>query len=200
MHDLSSGSYWNTTNDAGLRIWWTLDAGSNFITATKDSWINGNYVATANQTHHMATLNAAFGLSGVQLELGASVTPFEYKSFPEELAACQRYYEKSYDIDVAPGTVGGYGADAWLSNYSSSGCYCDGRFFAVSKRGVPAMAFYSTGTGTVNRLRNSSAGSDVTVNGVTAAGNHGYQGPIPTSENMVTGNLYNWHWVAASDF
>jgi hypothetical protein len=199
MHDLSSGSYWNTLNDAGLRIWWTLDSGSNYITSTKDSWVNGNYVATSNQTHHMATLNAAFGLSGVQLELGASATPFEYKSFSEELAACQRYYEKSYDYSVVPGSTGGYGSCQWLSNYSATGVYFDNLAYNTKKRCGGNIVVYSPGTGASGKIRNASAGVDITAN-AHWSGERGYCGPISTVENVVVGNSYNWHWTINVDF
>ena len=32
-------------------------------------------------------------MTGVQLEVGTKATPFEYRSYGEELALCQRYYE-----------------------------------------------------------------------------------------------------------
>jgi hypothetical protein len=35
-----------------------------------------------------------FFLTGVQLEVGEQATPFEHRSFGEELALCQRYYVK----------------------------------------------------------------------------------------------------------
>ena len=47
--------------------------------------------------------------TGVQLEVGKVATPFEHRSYGEELALCQRYYQKLY-----------YGAGANNAGYSNS--------------------------------------------------------------------------------
>ena len=39
-----------------------------------------------------------FFLTGVQMEIGSQATPFEHRSFGEELLLCQRYYEKTDNI------------------------------------------------------------------------------------------------------
>ena len=41
-----------------------------------------------------------FEVAQVQLELGSVATPFEHRSYGEELALCERYYQKSYDKDA----------------------------------------------------------------------------------------------------
>ena len=38
------------------------------------------------------TNDATFEVTGFQLEVGSQATPFEHRSFAEELALCQRYY------------------------------------------------------------------------------------------------------------
>jgi hypothetical protein len=40
----------------------------------------------------MATANATFYITGVQLEQNTSATPFERRLYNQELANCQRYY------------------------------------------------------------------------------------------------------------
>ena len=42
------------------------------------------------------TNDATFEVTGLQLEVGSQATPFEHRSFGEELALCQRYYQSGY--------------------------------------------------------------------------------------------------------
>jgi len=55
---------------------------------------------------HGATTGATFDLTGVQFEVGPTATPFEYRPIGTELALCQRYYEKGYDLSSAIGVAG----------------------------------------------------------------------------------------------
>lgn len=49
-----------------------------------------------------AVSNKNFAISDLQLEKGSTATSFDYRSYGTELALCQRYYEKSFDPNVAP--------------------------------------------------------------------------------------------------
>ena len=57
-------------------------------------WQAGELRHTANQTDQGATAGATFQITGVQLELGSVATDFEHRSYGEELALCQRYYQQ----------------------------------------------------------------------------------------------------------
>jgi hypothetical protein len=60
--------------------------------------------------------NEIFRIANVQLETGNQATAFDWRPYITELQLCQRYYEKSYNVDVAPGTT-----STQYSCYSSSG-------------------------------------------------------------------------------
>ena len=51
-----------------------------------------------NTTTWFETNDATFSITGLQLEVGSQATPFEHRSFAEELALCQRYYQEYTSI------------------------------------------------------------------------------------------------------
>jgi hypothetical protein len=78
-------------------------------------------------TSVVATNGATFYITGVQLEAGTVATPFERRSFGQELALCQRYFEL-----LGPGGVGGTSTNPTAQNM--------GWIFAVPKRANPTIA------------------------------------------------------------
>jgi hypothetical protein len=58
---------------------------------------NGAYFRLEFYSHTIEMTSGSYlELAQVQIELGKVATPFEYRSYGEEIALCQRYYEK-YD-------------------------------------------------------------------------------------------------------
>ena len=87
-------------NDNYIGIWirWSLILGTNFQnTSVENAWGSSSYWATTGLQSTWGT-NAShnFWLTGVQLEVGDKSTPFEHRSYGEELASCQRYYEEGF--------------------------------------------------------------------------------------------------------
>jgi hypothetical protein len=87
------------TNDSnlGFTLNYFLVAGTDFTSGTlQTTWAT---TVTANravgQTNLAAATSNYWQITGVQLEVGPVATPFEFKSFGQELAECQRYYYKS---------------------------------------------------------------------------------------------------------
>ena len=95
----------------------------------------------------------------MQLEEGPNDTEFEYREFGEELALCQRYYEKSYDYKIFPGAtssagnVGGHSVNGTNQLFPVS--------YAVPKRVVPTTSLYSPATGAVGAVRKDNSPADI---------------------------------------
>ena len=76
----------------GLELFFSLDAGPNDIVDPYTWPGNAALRAPTGQVNFMATSGATWQITGVQLEVGKVATPFEHRSYGEELALCQRYY------------------------------------------------------------------------------------------------------------
>jgi hypothetical protein len=87
-----SAGTWDYTNGAGLQVIFVLAAGSTFQGAA-DSWSSSNLISTSNQVNGVDSVANDFRLCGAQLEAGSVATPFEHRSFQEELKLCERYYQ-----------------------------------------------------------------------------------------------------------
>jgi hypothetical protein len=92
-------------NGVGFIVAWGLAAGAdNQMSA--DTWAtppnSGGNVTTANQNQLFDTAGAEFYLTGVQLEVGSKATPFEHRSYADELHRCRRYY---FDLFYGAGST-----------------------------------------------------------------------------------------------
>jgi hypothetical protein len=63
------------------------------VQGTADAWAAGEKWETTNQAAWIGSASATFYITGVQLEVGETATPFEHRSYGDELARCQRYYQ-----------------------------------------------------------------------------------------------------------
>ena len=107
----------NDDNALSLHINFWLHAGATYTGGTLEtafaSKTNANRAAGIDSFYSSTDNN--FFITGVQMEIGSQATNFEHRSFGEELALCQRYYQK------------------WLSNTAadsvhSGGCISDTAF------------------------------------------------------------------------
>ena len=84
---------WNGTNGVALYIRWDLGVGSVYEASTTEDWsLTGNIWGLTGGVKLYETNGAVFSVTGVQLEVGDTATPFEHISYPEEYRSCQRYY------------------------------------------------------------------------------------------------------------
>jgi len=134
-------------NGAGIYIYMWLGAGSTYTSGTlSTTWttpVNGD--RAAGQVNIADNTSNNFHLTGLQLEVGeytaATLPPFKFSSYGDNLLRCQRYYENSYRLGHYPG-------DSVVDGGSYSGFLYSTDFlvsffpFKVNKRDNPTMTFY----------------------------------------------------------
>jgi hypothetical protein len=135
---------WLTTNGAGIEIRFGLGVGSS-QSGTAGAWSGSTFLGATGATSVVGTSGATFYITGVQLEAGTVATPFERRSYGQELALCQRYFWTNYNTGTAVGsvTLSGYifftrWNDAGNVSYNSVQC-------PVPMRTAPTVTGYSTG-------------------------------------------------------
>ena len=128
----TSGTWVGSTNCIGLWISFGLGVGST-RSGTAGAWGGGDMFSSTGATSVVGTNGATWYITGVQLEVGQA-TPFEHRSFGEELALCQRYFQSH----LVPKSVGVFHSTIeFLSNV----------YFPTTMRATPTFTANSFGTG-----------------------------------------------------
>jgi len=102
-----TGGTWVTGNGKGLQLFFSMGNGSAYSANATGSWAAANYHGLIGETPVIGTLNATWYLTGVQLEVGKNATEFEHRSYGEELALCQRYYNRVGSGNLFHGRMNG---------------------------------------------------------------------------------------------
>ena len=89
-------------NGVGLRVDWTLSAGTNYTSGSNDTWGDSTNWMVGHNASWITTSGATFFLTGAQLEIGEQATPFEHRSLHDEFMRCQRYYQEIHGGSCEP--------------------------------------------------------------------------------------------------
>ena len=157
------------TNGFAMAVQFWLGGGTNRDGSAANSWIaNGNAATASDNLDILGSTSNDWYITGVQLEVGLVATPFEHRSYGQELALCQRYYQRIGDIARVS-----YG----LANaHSATTVYCPIRFM-TTMRVAPSQTtsatngnFYVTGSGQQQTTGTVTIGTEgLNPNGVTVS-------------------------------
>ena len=130
----------NNDNALSLTLYWHLVAGSRYSSGTlSTSWTSSTDANRAvGQVNLADSTNNTWEITGVQMEVGDTATPFEHRSFGEELAKCQRYYYQIGDGTGFGSAQSGSGANEYLWAYPFR--------HPVPMRATPALTLISGGS------------------------------------------------------
>jgi len=160
--DVDDGSSpFGDDNAHSLNLAFWIHAGSTYTSGTLEtSFANTtNANRAAGISSFFSSTDNNFFLTGVQMEVGSQATPFEHRSYGEELALCQRYYE-----------VLGRGPNSYTMNFADMPIkiapvnnFTQGHAYKTMKRAAPTVVVYS---------RNNNSGKVSTMNTGADEGNN----------------------------
>ena len=112
----NSNLTFDNNSDRGLEFFIYAALGTDFTSSSVSLNTWGAYTSAARLPDYAntwaSTTNATFDITGLQLEVGSVATPFEHRSFADELKRCQRYFYRMQN-----GSSGSY----WIGHTSSYG-------------------------------------------------------------------------------
>jgi len=134
-----------------LVFYFNLAAGVDDITAPTTAWASGGGLkASTNQVNFMDSTSNEFYITGVQMEVGSVATPFEHRTYGQELEDCKRYFQKSYAYGTALGTATQLGNSMiYITNCATSTytIYYENHF-DKAMRAAPTVTVYDSSVGT----------------------------------------------------
>ena len=86
----------NDDNGESFRLTWWLQAGSTYTSGT----LATSWEATTSANRAVGQVNIGddaannFYITGIQMEVGEQATPFEHRSFGDEMTRCERYFQR----------------------------------------------------------------------------------------------------------
>lgn len=192
-----SDGTWEKTNLTGLIINFTLSAGIQYRMSS-NAWINSNYLASPTISDFVDTINSNLYITGVQLTESSLELPFLYRSIAEEIELCQRYFEKSYNIDINPGVATWDGTSAMTTSKAQTSYDGLQRIFKTRKRNSPTMEWYAPNSGNYPDVSYYSGGwNDGSVSS-TSRENENSTG-YPNGGNISDQSEIEVHWTADSE-
>jgi len=193
-----------------------LDAGTNYSSAVLKSakFKLGNFTGNITVTimvcgaggADITTSSSDMGvnvLAGVMLNEGSVAAPFERAggSISGEELLCKRYYEKSYNVDVAPTSNTSIGLSSYSATKADNFANCT-KAFITSKRVNPNVTIYPPDGSSSGYALTSINGATYLERQVTIENtSHNIFGFYETNQSGVNGDSieFRFHWTADAE-
>jgi len=189
-----NGTTWLTNNGGGIYLYINMGVGTTYAGAG-NVWGTQNCQGAQSTSNIVATNGATFYITGVQLEVGSAATAFDYRPYGTELALCQRYFERSYNIGSATGSFTN-GFSGFVTSTTSATDVIPNLRYAVTKRDTPTVVVYNAVSGASGAAYRTSDAASISVSGINYSGTTGVG-----TFTLASGSIGNYliHWTASSE-
>lgn len=190
---------WLFTNGVGCYLRICLAAGSNFQTATPNTWAAGAEQTVGAQVNFMSSVSNVAYLKRAQFIPGALVQAYAPANVQKELALVQRQYFKTF----AQGAVVQRGAGTNTGEFVWNGVNASTTFgaylaYPVTLRAVPTLVTYNPNDGTSAEARDQTATVNCTATAAFNAGTSGTGVQATQTAGGAQGNRIAVHLTADS--
>jgi hypothetical protein len=190
-----SGTFPLTPGNLGYYFIVCLASGSTFIPPANGSWQSGNFIGAVGMSNFAAQpVNTIFDIAYVGHEPGALATTPQDLSFDDNLLACGRYWQKTWDYSMAIANVGNQSGMVRGSITGTQVQINPGATFPIRMAKVPTVTAYSPSTGAAGMVRAIGAGADKAATTSTNVGETGYVLNLSTA--LAAADSFQWHHVA----
>jgi hypothetical protein len=144
-----------------------------------------------------------FEVTGIQVEEGSVATPFEFEDFGVTLQKCQRYYQKSYNQETAPGATGvttGVVTTGILSMAAGLG-FAGKTYYSTPMRVSPTVTTYSYSAGTTGVISDAGTGGDKTAGSASVIwqGANGFDVYNLSGTGITSSYGFMYHYTASAE-
>jgi len=126
------------TSSAGVQL--HIKTETSLGTSAESTWETGNFLGSPDMegTAWGTSTSNYLQITGVQLEVGSVATPFEHRSYGEELALCERYYRERTG-GVSKPTTGGFSCMTTEFSHNTEGMRVVPSYVKVQNGGGSAV-------------------------------------------------------------
>lgn len=187
---------------------WILENTPSNLALSTSTWttykIENIYIDTASMTNLAiviwvddtdAAVDDLLYITDVQLNNGIVCTPYRHIKFIDDLRACKRFYETSYQYGTAPGTANtDIGMELCVGITTGTATYI-GRGFEVPKPKATVITIYNH-QGTINKV-NDTGSTEIGTTVVSAdTERNSLRKLIDSANPFIAGSFYQCHWIA----
>ena len=186
-------------------------ASTNATTSYADFSVTGTLGNSVNNliiiiwTEGTAAQNVTVDITQAGLYDGKVTVNWLPRQIAEELSLCQRYYEKSFSIDVAP--ANGNGDSNYMAGFATTTTVVEGQrlLYKVQKRATaPTLTYFRSSLSTTDNQWSAYTGA-WQENGTTtsnATADHGFSGTLTVAAAPFTAfqaYILSGHWTSAAE-